>query len=187
MWRLPADAAVSAQGRREQRDHDSHRAGKALFRNAALTVVNFTNQDGRVFPLDCTFYYRRKTGFDEYGPLVEDVSQSVAPGKSFRYAPDRFRVAALIRFVPTPQNSYNNVFVDVRNIALGHPRGGVNRGTDLRPLDHQTGDSLIGEQGWKQQESVSATIAGGGHLGFSRNDDSSDFIEFSVRLGLFPS
>ena len=93
------------------------------FRASALTVVNTAKAPWPPMTLNCTFYYRIKTGLDDYGPPVASVERTLGTGESFRYAPnpDRYRVGVRIKRILLSAD----VYADVRNVSFWFPTGGV--------------------------------------------------------------
>jgi hypothetical protein len=174
------------RGRHRRRSHgDKKDKGKGRneappqshgpFRASALTVVNI---DSHYFPsitLNCTFYYRIKTGLDDYGPPVASFERTLARGESFRYAPDRFRVGVLIKHFITS----HDVYADVRNKSLWLPTGGVTSGPDLDPPAGKTGSVLIREQAFDFNESHFATLP---MLRLKRKPDSDTHIEWELTV-----
>jgi hypothetical protein len=63
--------------------------GTGPFRATALTVINRRSQ-----ALDCTFFFRIKTGLDDYDLPTANGQRSLAPQESFRYDHDRYRAIA---------------------------------------------------------------------------------------------
>lgn len=128
--------------------HKNQRPGSGLqdhgpFRSSGLTVTNTSNQ-----PLACTFFFRTKTGLDDYGLPVANGTQTIAPGKSFRYDTDHYRVGVQITKVLGP----NDLYADVRNVSFFYPRGGVTQGSNLDPHGGNFGSALITEQNFAQGE-----------------------------------
>lgn len=186
------------KGRHKKRNHGDKKEndrneskppqGTGPFRSVALTI----NQSGnRAVQWDFTFFYRQKTGLDEYGPWIES-STTVTPGaaQTHRYAPDRYRVGVLIKghhFSAglMPEQS----FVDVRNVSFGYPLGSIYTGTDLNPVQNKIGSPIVAERDFAQprdwfgnHEAGSAfwdTAARSSILLFLRRvNDSDDCIEF---------
>jgi hypothetical protein len=133
------------KGRHKKRNHgdkkdknknDAPRGG-GPFRSTALTVVN-----KGVNPLDCSFFYRIKTGLDDYAGPTANGTKIVQPNESYRYNPDRYRVGVLIKQVLGPAD----IYADVRNVSFFFPRGGVTQGTSLDPAANKFGDAFIAEQ-----------------------------------------
>jgi hypothetical protein len=123
--------------------NDAPRGGDPLFRSTALTVVN-----QGAYPLSCTFFYRVKTGLDDYGLPIANGTQTVRgwDGHSdgrYRYDPDRYRVGVLIKQVAIVNS---DIYADVRNVSFWYPRGGVTKGANLDPAGGNFGTDLIPEQ-----------------------------------------
>jgi hypothetical protein len=139
------------------------------FRATALTVVNKISQ-----PLNCTFYYRVKTGLDDYALPTAGVDRTIGPNESFRYDPDRYRVGVHIKQTP----GWQDVYADVRNVSFWFPRGGVTEGQDLDPHTGKVGSPLIDEQNFVVGEAH-------GRAGFvlRRKGDSADRIEWEFVVG----
>lgn len=142
------------KGRDQKRDHrnnrkknknksDAPRGAGPLFRSTALTVVNKGSQ-----PLQCTFFYRTKTGLDDYGAPIANGTRTVNPGASYRYDPDRYRVGVLLAQVLGP----DDIYADVRNVSFFYPRGGVTTGKSLDPAGGNVGASLIEEANFFEGE-----------------------------------
>ena len=141
------------RGRHQRRTHGdrknrNQRSGSALqdhgpFRSSALTVTNKSNQ-----PLQCTFFFRTKTGLDDYGLPIADGTRSINTGQSSRYDSDHYRVGVQITKVLGP----NDLFADVRNVSFFFPRGGVTQGSTLDPHSGNVGSALIPEQNFGQGE-----------------------------------
>ncbi len=156
--------------------HEAPPQSHGLFRASALTVVNIDAQP--FFPpitLNCTFYFRTKTGLDDYGPPVARVERTLAPGESFRYAPDSFRVGVLIKHFITS----HDVYADVRNKSFWLPTGGVTSGPDLDPPAGKTGSVLIREQAFDFDESHFANLP---KLSLKRKRDSDTHIEWELTV-----
>jgi hypothetical protein len=140
------------RGRHKQRSHrdkkDKHNGrddaprGGAPFRSSALTVVNKGVQ-----PLQCTFFFRVKTGLDDYALPTADGTQTIAANGTFRYDPDRYRVGVLIKQILPA-----DIYADVRNVSFFYPRGGVTQGSNLDPASGNFGSALIPEQNFSQGE-----------------------------------
>jgi hypothetical protein len=123
----------------DARGNDSPAPGSGLFRNSALTV--YTEGAAR---FTFTFYYRIKTGLDDYGPWTQASTATPIPGFGHRYAPDRFRIGVLIS-APAEVGAVQ-AFVDVRNLAFAAPRGAAYVGSGLDPAHGKLGSALIAEQ-----------------------------------------
>lgn len=124
-------------GNKKDKGKDDAPRGAGLFRSTALTVVN-----KGVNPLDCSFFYRIKTGLDDYAGPTANGTRIINPNESYRYNPDRYRVGVLIKQVLGPAD----IYADVRNVSLFFPRGGVTQGTSLDPAANTFGASFIAEQ-----------------------------------------
>jgi hypothetical protein len=149
------------------------------FRATALTVRN-SSGGGGFFPpvtLHCTFYYRIKTGLDDYGLPIASVERTVAPGESFRYAPnpDRYRVGVQIKHVILS----DDIYADVRNVSFWFPAGGVTGGQNLDPPAGKVGSTLIREQGFDQGEEHHLVMP---RLGLERKRDSDTHIEWELTV-----
>lgn len=139
------------KGRHKKRNHgdkkgnknDAPRGGGPLFRSTALKVVNSSAN-----PLQAEFFYRIKTGLDDYGSPIANGTQTISPGNSFRYDPDRYRVGVLIKRVLGPED----IYADVRNVSLFYPRGGVSKGRNLNPAGGTFGVDLISEANFFEGE-----------------------------------
>lgn len=162
-------------------DHGGRGSGKFGFRDTALTIKNETDKNGRQLPLDCTFYYRQKIGFDSYGKLVQAKQEVVLPGTSLRFSPDRFLVAVLIKYPAGPGEDVPCIYIEARNIAsIAFPRAFVNLGFNLQPLNGGIGGPLIAEQGYGVDERL-WKIGPPANTEFSiKREADTDFIEFSV-------
>ena len=161
-------------GDKKDRKDEGRRDGappqrKRLFRATALTVINRRSQ-----ALDCTFYFRVKTGLDDYALPTAGVDRSIGPNESFRYDPDRYRVGVHIKQTP----GWQDVYADVRNVSFPFPRGGVTEGQDLDPHTGKVGSPLIDEQNIVVGEAH-------GRAGFvlRRKGDSADRIEWEFVVG----
>ena len=140
------------RGRHKQRSHgdkkdkpngrDDAPGGGAPFRATALTVVNKGVQ-----PLQCTFFFRVKTGLDDYALPTANGTQTIAANGTFRYDPDRYRVGVLIKQILPA-----DIYADVRNVSFFYPRGGVTQGSNLDPASGNVGSALIPEQNFSQGE-----------------------------------
>ena len=158
--------------RSRDRDRDRGKApGRGLFRNTALTVESNCCTGSAV---NCTFYYRTKTGLDDYGSPIKALTVSVGKGEKYRFAPDHFRVAAMIEHSVFDGYKY---YADVRNIAFDYPKGLITRGPNLDPPHNQFGDSWLEERTFDQGSN--ATV---GLVELERYKDSDDFIEFTFRI-----
>jgi hypothetical protein len=160
------DAVAWARGRAVR--PEKRRPGDGLFRDSALTVVNKTAD-----PLNCTSFFQNRTG-DSYDPPVADGDHVIDPNGSFRYAPEQFRVGALVMDVDPDVDLY----VDVRNLRLGYPRGGVSTGAKLDPAGGDVGAPFSPEQNYAQGERRKKA-----KIVLKRNHDSSDFIEWELIVG----
>jgi hypothetical protein len=174
------------RGKKNDRQNDDPPPGRGLFRNTALTVYSGNG------PFTFTFYYRIKTGLDDYGPWIHHTTQTPIPGFSHRYAPDRFRVGVLIS---APEGMGDGqAFFDARNLAFGAPRASVNAGFGLDPTRNRLGNTLIAEQAFavplNPSGDPSAMVSRRyrtsieenrfASLRLIRTADSDDAIEFSV-------
>jgi hypothetical protein len=152
--RVSGRAAQPQQGRHHQpeqkrKSRHRHHANKnkdknkdkleGVFRNIALTVQNADTDLHATASV--RFFFAVKTGLDTYGNWMAASTVDLAPNQSFRYAPERFRVGALISF--TPSLNLPQVFVDVRNLAFGFPKGGITYGGGLDPASGKIGTVLI--------------------------------------------
>jgi hypothetical protein len=117
--------------------------GNGPFRATALTVINRRSQ-----ALDCTFFFRIKTGLDDYDLPTANGQRSLAPQESFRYDPDRYRVGVLVKQV----FGTDDIYADVRNVSVWFPRGGVTKGSQLDPPNGKFGSAFIDEQMFVQTE-----------------------------------
>ncbi len=140
--------------------------GHGPFRATALKVINLTGQ-----PLDCTFFYRVKTGLDDYGLPVANGTHTIAAGDSFRSDPDRYRVGVLFR----QPNVAGDYYADVRNVSFWYPRGGVTWGLDLNPSSGKIGGAFINEQDFAQGQ-----VWEQGGIALERSGDSEDRIEWNL-------
>ncbi len=141
------------KGRHKKRSHgdkkDKGRPGSGApqdhgpFRSTGLTVTNKTNQ-----PLQCTFFFRTKTGLDDYGLPIANGTQTINPNQSSRYDTDHYRVGVLVPKVLGPSDLY----ADVRNVSFFFPRGGVTQGSNLDPHGGNFGGALIPEQNFAENE-----------------------------------
>jgi hypothetical protein len=147
--------------------------GQGLFRASALTVRNFNERPWPPLTLNCTFYYRIKTGLDEYGPPVASQELTLAPGESFRYAPDRFRVGVLIKHNLLSED----IYADVRNKSFWLPTGIVSGGQNLDPPAGKTGNVRIREQGFDFGERIWVVVP---RLALGRGSDSDTHIEWEL-------
>ncbi|MFN8675972.1 MAG: hypothetical protein U0Z70_06305 [Thermomicrobiales bacterium] len=134
-----------------KRQNDAPRGGNGPVRSSALIVENW-RQTWDV-PLQCTFYYRIKTGLDEFGPPIANGTQTIEGKSEYRYDPDRVRVGVLIKkCLPKGED----IYADVRNVSLWLPRGGVTKGLNLDPEMGNLGDSIIPEQAFFGGDSKTA-------------------------------
>ena len=141
------------KGRHKKRTHgdkkDRRRPGNGApqdhgpFRSTGLTVTNKTNQ-----PLQCTFFFRTKTGLDDYGLPIANGTQTINPNQSSRYDTDHYRVGALVPHVL----GSSDLSADVRNVSFFFPRGGVTQGSNLDPHGGNFGGTLITEQNFAEGE-----------------------------------
>lgn len=129
--------------KKENNKNDAPRGGDPLFRSTALTVTNKTSQ-----AVQCTFFFRTKTGLDDYGLPIANGTQTINPNQSARYDSDHYRVGALVTKVLGP----NDLYADVRNVSFFFPRGGVTQGSNLDPHGGAFGAALISEQNFVQGE-----------------------------------
>jgi hypothetical protein len=162
----------------DAKDNDGPPPGGGLFRSAALTVRSFTD------PLfTYTFFYRIKTGLDDYGPWLASHAETPGAGASYRYAPGRFRVGVLVS-APSAAGE-GQVFIDVRNLSFGVPRGSGRYGAGLDPVHNGLGTTLFTEQAFT---AMSVPVSGFYAVGDTvdalidvrRVTDSEDAIEFQV-------
>ena len=171
-----ANAAIAAtrktgRSRRAKKDEGQRPdgpppQGHGPFRATALKVINLTGQ-----PLDGTFFYRVKTGLDDYGLPVANGTHTIAAGDSFRSDPDRYRVGVLFR----QPNVAGDYYADVRNVSFGYPRGGVTWGLDLNPSSGKIGGAFINEQDFAQGQ-----VWEQGGIALERSGDSEDRIEWNL-------
>lgn len=138
------------KGRHKKRSHgdkknkgDAPRGGGPLFRSTALKVVNNSAN-----PLQAEFFFRTKTGLDDYGSPIANGTQTINPANSFRYDSDHYRVGVLIKRVLGPED----IYADVRNVSFFYPRGGVSKGRDLNPAGGTFGENLIAEANFFEGE-----------------------------------
>jgi hypothetical protein len=173
------------KGRHRRRSHgDKKEKGKGhdeappqshgLFRATALTVVNLPVYLSPPVTLRCTFYYRIKTDLDAYGPPIASVERTLAPGESFRYAPDRYRVGVLVKHFINADDFY----ADVRNVSFWFPRGGVTSGPNLDPPSGKVGNPFIAEQNFYEGESHALPA----QMALQRNRDSDTHIEWELTV-----
>ena len=158
-----------------QHGHDGLPTNHGPFRACALTVVNSDQPPWPPLTLNCTFYYRIKTGLDDYGPPIASVERTLAPGESFRYAPDRYRVGVLIKHVILSED----VYADVRNISFWLPTGSLSSGPNLDPPAGKTGSIRIREQGFDFGEQIVVTVP---RLILGRKRDSDTHIEWELAV-----
>jgi hypothetical protein len=130
-------------GDKKEKKKDDAPRGAGLFRATSLTVVN-----KGVNPLDCSFFYRIKTGLDDYAGPTANGTRTIQPNESYRYNPDRYRVGVLIKQVLGPAD----IYADVRNVSFFFPRGGVTQGASLDPAASKFGDAFIAEQNFSEGE-----------------------------------
>lgn len=162
--------------------------GHGPFRAAALTVVQ---SPFRSLQYSYTFYYRVKTGLDEYGPWIE--SSTVTPDRtdSFRYAPDRYRIGVLLRGHVEDGDLPQQAFIDIRNLSFGYPQGSASAGAGLNPTQNTLGSQVIGERGFAQPSDWfgdNSPAVGRWHWAVNREitlvlkrlHDSDNFIEFQL-------
>jgi hypothetical protein len=169
---------------REARTHDRRRTGdgpppgRGLFRNTALTVKSFTDP-----PFTYTFYYRVKTGLDDYGPWIQSHSVTPDAGVSYRYAPSHFRIGVLVS--APAEAGPGQIFFEARNLAFGAPRGFMAYGSGLDPSHNILGTPTIPE---REFDMMSVPVTGFYAVGETfdaltdvrRVADSDDFIEFQL-------
>lgn len=123
--------------RKRNRKHNAPRGG-AIFRSSALTVVNQGKN-----PLNCTFFYRTKTGLDDYGPPVAHETHAVGGNSRYRYDSDHYRVGVLVKQVPVINT---DLYADVRNLSFWFPRGSATKGSNLDPAAGNFGTTFFQEQ-----------------------------------------
>jgi hypothetical protein len=138
------------------------------FRATALTVIN-----QRLSPQDCTFFYRIKTGLDDYALPTPDGDRTLLYNESFRYDPDRYRVGVLLKNA----SGWQDLYADVRNLSFWFPRGGVSVGDKLDPHNGKFGSRYFAEQEFSVGD-VREDIA----LILKRNADSAGRIEWQLIL-----
>lgn len=169
-WRQEAEAREGAlggdkggrrgkdrRGRNNKRHHgdkkkngnnDAPRGGGPLFRSSALTVVN-----QGIHTLNCTFFYRTKTGLDDYGLPIANGTRTISEDQRYRYDSDHYRVGVLIKQAPIVNT---DLYADVRNLSFWFPRGSVTKGSNLDPAAGNFGTDFFQEQefdtGEKRQE-----------------------------------
>ncbi|MFN8661409.1 MAG: hypothetical protein U0075_05920 [Thermomicrobiales bacterium] len=183
--------------RKEQRDHSGNQdnlPGRGLFRNTALTTSIIHSID-YPFAFTTTYFYRIKTGLDDYGPWKEATTGTA---ESSRYAPDRFRVGVLVSARGWPGDG-QDLFVDLRNLAFATPRGAAYVGTGLDPARNQLGSALFAERAFGFYTTPSGTYGDEvvesyllkknppypdwtAIVSVTRKFDSDDFIEFAVEV-----
>lgn len=184
------------KGRHKKRNHgdkkennkneDKPPQGHGPFRSVAVTVHQNIFQS----PLwTYTFYYRVKTGLDEYGPWVEASSATPAQAATHRYAPDRYRVGVLVSGGSEPNAA--KAFFDLRNLSFGYPQGSIRAGIGLNPVQNNLGTVLVNERDFAQPSdwfgdkspAVGRSPIGPHHdvhLSMRRLDDSDNSIEFEL-------
>ena len=159
--------------------------GKALFRDTALTVDSLLPVHAT---LECSFFFRRKTGLDDYdGPWQFVRFERIEPGgAAIRFAPNRFRVGVLLQVPNTTGNV--GLFVDVRNRSFGFPAGSLRGGFDLDPASGKLGTTIFDVNNYFVHEYNEGSFEFSRHsklaAGLQRQDDSDDFIEFTVAVML---
>lgn len=156
-----------------KRGQDAPKGQDSAFRQAALTVYN--NLTGA--PLQCTFYYRIKTGLDDYSLPVAHSTHTINPKESLRYDPGRYRVGVLIKHAL----GTNDLYADVRNLSLWFPQGEVTKGAQLDPPNGVFGAHVIPEQGFGEGKYLQAE-----NIGLERRKDDSEGayrIEWLLTVG----
>lgn len=136
-----------------------------------------------------TFFYRQKTGLDDYGPWILARSESGNEVSAARYAPDRYRIGVL---VSAAEKGPGQFFVDLRNMSFGFPQGAVHVGNGLDPVRGNLGQVLVKERSFadlgpgSDAASVSRFYSIREDLSASfslwRGSDSEDFIEFTLQI-----
>jgi hypothetical protein len=183
------------RGKRKRRDHgekkdkgeDDRLPGRGLFefRKTALGVGGA----GALFTF--TFFYRQKTGLDEYGPWILARSETPTGGAGYRYAPDRYRVGVLVS--APAEVGPGQVFVDLRNMSFDFPRGSVYVGAGLDPVHNSLGQTLVNERVFGvphtgEGSSVTRVYNVGenrpARFSLYREFDSDDFIEFFFQVAV---
>lgn len=164
--------------------------GHGPFRTIALTVHQSRNA---AVQWTYTFYYRQKTGLDEYGPWIES-STTVTPDilGTHRYAPDRYRIGVLLQGRHHSAGVMpEQAFIDVRNVSFGYPLGSEHTGTQLNPVQNKIGSVLIAERDFAQPRDWfgdhdaangrwNTAARGDVFLWLHRMNDSDDFVEFEL-------
>ena len=169
--------------RRDDEKREEKPPGAGFFRDTAITVTNHTPFDLQL-ALDATFYFRDKTGLDSYGPPIQHERRAISRVEvASRYAPDRFRVAVLVR----PTGSDHAVYADVRNFELDFPRGFVTYGTyetELNPPRGLFGHTIVNEQPFLLNEDVNSLLPWQDikKVTLARTPDSANHIEFSLTI-----
>lgn len=172
------------KGRQRQRTHgdkkdegkrgqDAPKGQDSAFRAAALTVYNNLSDTS----LQCTFYYRIKTGLDDYSLPVAHSTHTIKAKESLRYDPNRYRVGVLIKQIL----GANDLYADVRNLSLWFPQGEVTKGTQLDPPNGIFGADVIPEQGFGDGKYLQAE-----NIGLERRKDDSQGayrIEWLLTVG----
>jgi hypothetical protein len=164
----------------DKRNEKAPGAGLGPFRDTAITVINRTTFDLNL-EADATFYYRVKTGLDNYGLPIEDGRRTISRiDVQHRYAPERFRVGVLVR----PVGSDHAVYADVRNLAFDFPKGFVTYGANLNPPNGQFGQTAIAEQPLPYLGDWSADLPWNdfNRVFLRRLPDSKEHIEFSLTV-----
>jgi hypothetical protein len=172
--------------KRKRRDHGNDKGkngGGGLFRSTALSIRTSAPAEFNL-TFSAVFYYRTKTGLDEYGPW--QVARDADPAFD-RYAADRFRVGVLLK-AHWPQAPGTDLFIDVRNRSFDYPRGAAYSGYGLDPtLAFPL--PLIAEQNFGQGDNPSGSYiistdppfpARFADCTLKRTNDSSNYIEFQV-------
>lgn len=152
-----------------RRERKRLRQSTGPFRNAALSVLNKS-----AAPLTCTWYYREHSSGDSYGNPVFAKNQVIAMQEEGRFDPGYLRVGLLIWNIDPGLDLY----VDVRNVGLWYPRGGVFRGAQLDPPTGKFGDAFIAEQNFSQKESRKRA-----RVELKRREDSTTAIEWELVIG----
>jgi len=175
--------------KRDRRGDDGPPPGRGLFRNTALTLDVGAYQN---YPFDftITYFFRIKNGLDDYGPWVRATSGTN------RYAPDRFRIGVLVS-AQGGAGVGRDLFVDVRNLSYGLPRGSAFYGEGLDPTRNRLGHALLQERGFGFTTTPSGTYGDEVSISYNlkerppfppwrstaslgRMPDSDNFIEFKV-------
>lgn len=130
-------------GRRRKRQRRRMRRPGGVFRTSSVKVANRTRE-----PLHVSFYYQPEQGTDYDPPVTDGKTYSVFPDSWETYAPGQFRIGVLIHDLD-PQD---DLYVDMRNVALWYPRAGVYQARLLDPTDGWFGYEYIPEQNYSERE-----------------------------------